>query len=211
MTCPWLAVSESQKQIRARWIERRRRSTHHFHDQVATNGALLSRLLKARILQGRKKERERERGVGLGASERSLKGSSYHVVLLAVDTTVHIVESLAAQRPATGAADEAVRVIEIAHGLAGLAGALHLLAAGVTNACNEMNGDSIHASRTWLQVSGLRTKILAVLLALLDLLLQLTRQFLDLALRLRRTSRTRRSHAIRQQVLCQTCSMGEIQ
>lgn len=47
---------------------------------------------------------------------------------------MHIVERLAAQRTSAGAADEAVGVVEIAHGLTGLAGALYLLAAGVTDA-----------------------------------------------------------------------------
>lgn len=48
---------------------------------------------------------------------------------------MHIVERLAAQRTPAGAADEAIRMIEITHGLASLTGALDLLAAGVTDAC----------------------------------------------------------------------------
>lgn len=50
------------------------------------------------------------------------------------------------------------------------------------------------------------TKIFAVLLALLDLLLQLAGQLLDLALRLRGSSRTRRGDAVRQQILGEACS-----
>lgn len=47
----------------------------------------------------------------LGVNETRVEPVSYHVVLLAVDTTVHIVEGLAAQCPAAGAANEAIRVI----------------------------------------------------------------------------------------------------
>jgi len=63
-----------------------------------------------------------------------LQLSSHHVILLAIDPTMHIVERLASQRPSAGAADEAVGVIQIAHRLASLPGTLHLLAACVTNA-----------------------------------------------------------------------------
>jgi len=47
---------------------------------------------------------------------------------------MHIVEGLASQRPSAGAADEAVGVVKVAHGLAGLSGTLHLLPAGVADA-----------------------------------------------------------------------------
>jgi len=47
---------------------------------------------------------------------------------------MHIVEGLASQRPSAGAADEAVGVVKVAHGLTGLSGTLHLLPAGVADA-----------------------------------------------------------------------------
>ena len=53
---------------------------------------------------------------------------SYQVIFLAVDFSVDIVEGLAPEGPATRAANEAVGVVQLAHGLAGLSGTCHLLA-----------------------------------------------------------------------------------
>ena len=75
---------------------------------MATDGTLLCRLLEAGV----------------------------QVVLLAVHFAVHIVEGLAPQRPATGAADEAVSVVEVAHGLTRLASTCHLVPTRVTYTCN---------------------------------------------------------------------------
>ena len=57
---------------------------------------------------------------------------THQVVLLAVDLAIHIVECLAPQRAATRAADEAVSVVEVAHRLARVRGARHLLPARET-------------------------------------------------------------------------------
>lgn len=57
---------------------------------------------------------------------------------------MHIVERFAAQRTSAGAADEAVGVVKITHGLAGLSGALNLLAAGVTDALKEGDCCNFH-------------------------------------------------------------------
>jgi hypothetical protein len=50
---------------------------------------------------------------------------------------VDIVEGLASQGPATGATYEAVRMVEVAHGLTGLACARYLLSTCVTNTCKQ--------------------------------------------------------------------------
>ena len=81
--------------------------THHLHNKVAADGTLLRRLLEARV----------------------------EVVLLAVHLAVHIVESLAPERTAAGAADKAGRVVQVAHSLAGLTCAAYLVTAGVAHAC----------------------------------------------------------------------------
>lgn len=60
----------------------------------------------------------------------------YQVVFFAVDPAVDVVEGLAAERAATGAADEAVGVVEVPHRLARLPGTRHLLTACVTDTCN---------------------------------------------------------------------------
>lgn len=114
---------------------------------------------------------------------------AYHVVLLAVHLAVHIVEGLAAQRSAARAADEAVGVVQVAHRLARLTGAGHLLAARVAYA-----------------------KVFALLFAALQFLLQLARQLLDFALRFGGAGRPWRRHVVRQQrfrhqLVCGACEM----
>ena len=52
-----------------------------------------------------------------------------HVVLLAVDLAVDVVKGLAAEGPAARAADEAVGVVQLAHGLARVPRPAHLLPA----------------------------------------------------------------------------------
>ena len=52
-----------------------------------------------------------------------------HVVLLAVDFSVDVVECLAAEGPATRAAHEAVGVVQLVHGLARVSRPAHLLPA----------------------------------------------------------------------------------
>lgn len=64
----------------------------------------------------------------------------YHVVFLAVDPAVHVVEGLSPEGTPTGAADEAVGVVEVAHGLAGRSGTGYLLLAGVADAWNGKRG-----------------------------------------------------------------------
>ncbi len=78
----------------------------HLHDRVLADGALLGRLLEP----------------------------GPQVVLLAVHLAVDVVEGLAAQGAPARAADEAVGVVEVAHGLARLARACHPLAARVADA-----------------------------------------------------------------------------
>lgn len=80
--------------------------TCHLHDEVATDGTLLCCLLEAGV----------------------------EVVLLAVHLAVHVVEGLASQCPAAGAADEAISVVQVTHGLARLAGTRHLVPTGVAHA-----------------------------------------------------------------------------
>ena len=74
---------------------------YHLHDEVSANVALLRRLLEPRV----------------------------HVVLLAVYLVVDVVEGLAAEGAAAGAAHEALGVEQAAHGLAGLGAAVDWLAA----------------------------------------------------------------------------------
>ena len=52
-----------------------------------------------------------------------------HVVLFAVDLPVDVVECLSAERPAAGAADEAVGVVQLVHGLTRVPRPAHLLPA----------------------------------------------------------------------------------
>ena len=61
--------------------------------------------------------------------------STHHVVLLAVDLAVDVVEVLAAERPAAGAADEALGVVQLVHGLARVPRPAHLLLARHALAC----------------------------------------------------------------------------
>lgn len=100
----------------------------------------------------------------------------HHIILFAVHFAVHIVKRFAAQRPATGAADEAIGVIEIAHCLASLAGTGHLVTASVADA-----------------------KIFALLFVAFHFLFQLPGKLLDFALCRCRTGWTRRRYVVRQQ------------
>lgn len=74
---------------------------------MATDGTLLGCLLEARV----------------------------EVVFLAVDLAMDIIEGLAPQRPATGTADEAVGVVQVAHGLARLSCTCHFVPTRVTYTC----------------------------------------------------------------------------
>ena len=64
-----------------------------------------------------------------GTFLRGLLKPGVHVVLLAVDLAVDVVESLASEGPAAGTTHEARRVIQTVHGLARLPGSYHFLAA----------------------------------------------------------------------------------
>lgn len=76
---------------------------------MATDGTFLCRLLEARV----------------------------EVVFLTVDLAMDIIEGLSPQRPATGTADEAVGVVQVAHGLACLACTCHFVPTRVTYTCYE--------------------------------------------------------------------------
>ena len=58
----------------------------------------------------------------------------YHVVFLAVDSAVHVVEGLSPEGTSARTADETVGVVQVAHGLAGRSRAGYLLFAGVADA-----------------------------------------------------------------------------
>lgn len=82
------------------------KKTNHLHDKMAANGALFGSLLKAAV----------------------------QIVLLTIHLAVDIIKGLATQRSATAAAHEAIGMIQVAHRLAGLLGALDTIATSVTNA-----------------------------------------------------------------------------
>lgn len=147
--------------------------TYHLHDQMSTNGALLGRLLEARILKGGE-----TCSLSTDPTSVPLLCPAHHIVLLAVHLSVYVIECLAAQRPTAGAANEAIGVIQIAHRLTRLSCSCHLLATRAADA-----------------------KVLALLFIQLHLLLQLPRQLLNLALCLSRTRWSWRCHIVRQKTL----------
>ena len=66
----------------------------------------------------------------VGPDRKSLlRMDTNHVVLLAVDLPVDVVERFAAEGPAARGAHEAVGVVELAHGLARVPRPAHLLPA----------------------------------------------------------------------------------
>lgn len=134
-----------------RMIRFAHRLQYHLHDEVAADGTFLGSLLETGILV---ETQTRNKAISLFTFSLQSQNTTntHHVVLLAVNLSVHIVKCLSAQCPTARTTDKAVRVIQIAHGLACLTGARHLFAARMTDA-----------------------KVFALLFAALHLLLQLAR------------------------------------
>jgi hypothetical protein len=81
---------------------------------------------------------------------------AYQVVFLTVNSTMYIIESLASQSASTGTTDEAVGVVEVAHGLACLASACYLLTACVAYTCTTWHLLTIDHFTMFIFMSGAR-------------------------------------------------------
>lgn len=128
---------------------------------------------------------------------------SDHVIFFAINFSVYIVKRLASQRSGTRTADETVGVIQIAHCLASGSSTSHFITARVTNAWNFWKKRPLKRNGTETAKQNKITKIFALLFVPFHFLFQLARQFFNLQLGLRWTSRTRRRYIIRKQILCE--------